>query len=452
MKLCAIAKNEGPYLVDWVFHHLQFGFDAVEVWVNGTDDGSLRILRAVTEMRPQVTARRADRLLEECLAAGAHFQHAAYARMARRARRDGFTHAAFLDLDEYWTPRDLSARVQDFLPTDPDVNVVSFQWCADVPDRKRPPFAQPLQGPTRVQLDRHVKSVVRLDDSIRRIREHTASTRRGVRLLVRDPFPLVDRRAQRSGSFVPDDHLGRHWGELPEAFVLHEMNRSELEYVANLGKGLRQVGSELPFKTNRFGWVPTPAPVLTFEPPRRPLELYREARAIFRREVGVETRIRRAEQKLVERAEALVELAAADPAAMAELRRAFRGVSAPALERAYPGWDLPVHQWVDALESRGGQTWVVGWAFAAPPARGVELGLRDAQGREWTGLEVTPTQRPEVHHEHEGAPLECGFEFPVPEELEGQLADLELLVRPAGAPYWETSPLHRSATIGRPTV
>src|SRR4051794_21193234 len=100
VKLCAIAKNEGPYLADWVFHHLHFGFDAVEVWVNGTNDGSRRILDAISAAHPEVTSRNADRLLADCLATGRAFQRQAYARLARKARRQGFSHVAFLDLDE----------------------------------------------------------------------------------------------------------------------------------------------------------------------------------------------------------------------------------------------------------------------------------------------------------------------------------------------------------------
>ena len=49
VKLCAIAKNEGAYIADWVFHHLHFGFDAIEIWVNGTVYPSLRILKRISE-------------------------------------------------------------------------------------------------------------------------------------------------------------------------------------------------------------------------------------------------------------------------------------------------------------------------------------------------------------------------------------------------------------------
>ena len=129
MKLCAIARNEGPYLADWVFHHLHFGFEAIEVWVNATEDDSLELLERIGAVHPEVSGRLADELREDSIARGRIFQLRAYARAARKARRQGFTHVGFLDLDEYWTPRDFRTPVTDFLPDDPGANLISFPWC-----------------------------------------------------------------------------------------------------------------------------------------------------------------------------------------------------------------------------------------------------------------------------------------------------------------------------------
>jgi hypothetical protein len=326
VKLCAIAKNEGPYLADWVFHHLYFGFDGVEVWVNGSNDGSLRILKVIGSTHPQVTRRNADRLLAECLASGEVFQHQAYARMARRARRQGYTHVAFLDLDEYWTPNDCTTGIKAFVPEDPDVNVISFQWALDVPDPTRPPFAPPLSGEQRVQLDRHVKTVARLDGSVKQFLTHTARTRAGVRLLVREPFPLVKRTGQRGGSLLPEQFLVEHWGTLPDAFVLHAVNRSPREYVASLTKGQRMAGKDLDIKARR-GYLPTEAPVLELAPTARARRAYERERRTFHRTVKVERLVRRAEALAVARADGLLASAASDEAVMAQLDGSLRGLS-----------------------------------------------------------------------------------------------------------------------------
>ena len=152
VRLCAIAKDEGAYLADWVFHHLHVGFDGIEVWVNGTRDHSVEILTAIRAEHPQVAFRVVDDLLDRTLRRGPSFQYVAYATLAARARRAGFTHAAFLDLDEYWTAADGVSTVHDFVPEDDDINVVSFPWCVDVPDPHRPPFRNPVLESPPLQL------------------------------------------------------------------------------------------------------------------------------------------------------------------------------------------------------------------------------------------------------------------------------------------------------------
>ena len=326
VKLCAIAKNEGAYLADWVFHHLHFGFDAIEIWVNGTDDGSRRILRSINAGYPQVTSRRVDRLLQECVAAGENFQERAYERLARRAKRAGFTHVAFLDLDEYWTPRDFRSGIKEFIPDDPEVKAVSFLWGLDVPDPARRPFSPPFEGPERVQLDRHVKSIIRMDGSVRRFRAHTARIRGGRRLLVREPFPLVDKLAQRQGSFVTDEFLASHRDRLPEALVLHALNRSPLEYVATLATGTSETGQQVRVKGGRYAYLPTSAPVLTLDPPARAHRAYLRSRRRFRAQVHVDGRVRSAQGRVEDRARALLREAESDSRLRAELEPPLRGV------------------------------------------------------------------------------------------------------------------------------
>lgn len=450
VKLCAIAKNEGAYLADWVFHHLYFGFDAIEVWVNGTDDPSLRILKRISKKHPEVTGRRADRLLAECLASGEVFQHRAYAGLARKARRQGYTHVAFLDLDEYWLPRDFGSSIKAFVPDDPDVNVVSFPWCVDVPDPARKPFSSPMAGQVQVQLDRHVKSVVRLDGSVRKFHAHTGLTRRGVRLLVREPFPMVDRRAQGHGSLVTEEFLVQHWADLPEALVLHAINRSQHEYVASLTKGLRQAGSDLALRVDRFGFVPTEAPVLSLSPKPRSLRAYRRQRKRFLRAIDADRLTRRSEELVTARADALLAELSTDSELMDQLRGPLRGVSAPTLDAEYPGWDARISWWVDSIEALGDRTVVVGWAFGVTHPVGLEFAMRDAEGMEWTDLAVTSVTRPEVREKHAEAPLDCGFEIEVPESLRADLENVLLLVRAPGSTPWEATRLARVAAP--PTV
>ena len=44
VKVVAIAKDEGAYIAEWIFHHLYFGFDAIDIYVNRTTDNTCQNL------------------------------------------------------------------------------------------------------------------------------------------------------------------------------------------------------------------------------------------------------------------------------------------------------------------------------------------------------------------------------------------------------------------------
>lgn len=42
--LAAIAKDESAYISNWILHHLNYGFDAVEIYTNGITDSTEKTL------------------------------------------------------------------------------------------------------------------------------------------------------------------------------------------------------------------------------------------------------------------------------------------------------------------------------------------------------------------------------------------------------------------------
>ena len=66
LKLAALAKDEGAYLPEWIFHHLAFGVDEIEVYVNNTTDNSVAILDRITQHHP-VKITQADKLLKSLI-------------------------------------------------------------------------------------------------------------------------------------------------------------------------------------------------------------------------------------------------------------------------------------------------------------------------------------------------------------------------------------------------
>lgn len=344
--LCAIAKDEGAYLADWVFHHRHFGFDAIRVYVNRTEDSSVGLLQAIGAIDPAVDFRVVDELYEFSVRRQRHFQREAYQRLAREATERGFSHVAFFDLDEYWTPADLSTSIHAFLPDDDAVNVVSFSWALDVPGPERVEFAPPMAPAVDIQLDPHVKSVVRLDDRVERFRTHTARTTSGTRLLVRDPLPIRDERAQQWGSFLAAEDHQLRTSTIPEAFLLHAIYRSEVEYVASLikasgAKGRHQTAEFLGrYKAGRGGYRRGPGPVLRVLFPVEAFAQYEQERQRFRAALGADALVAESEQLVRRRAQMVISEAAEDPEVMRYLRGPLRGVSAPELDRIYPDRDV----------------------------------------------------------------------------------------------------------------
>ena len=129
IKVVAIAKDEAAYLPEWCFHHLYFGFDACEVWLNNITDNSIEVCKTlVTRTQNRFSWVMADDLLASCNVKGKNFQTEAYNIAFGQARRQGFSHVLFIDLDELWIPHDFQSSIHDFLASKDltQADVVSF--------------------------------------------------------------------------------------------------------------------------------------------------------------------------------------------------------------------------------------------------------------------------------------------------------------------------------------
>lgn len=289
--LVAIAKNEGSYLADWVHHHLLFGFDRISVWVNGTHDDSVRILERIAEADSRVSFRVADDLFARAVTGAGMFQHLAYEGLAEWARGIGASHIAFLDIDEYWTPRDFETPVARFLAAGVDVDVVSFPWYLDEPLSSRLPFSPPFSESQALIPNHHVKSVVRFSDRVEKFLTHTARVRDARRVLVDAPFAIVDAALQAEGSKISPEQIQGFKADLPAAFILHRLHRSQLEYVAILAKGLGQAGSDVVLKNNRDGYIATTGARLRFDVGPSAFEAYEASRVAFRSAARVDEHV-----------------------------------------------------------------------------------------------------------------------------------------------------------------
>ena len=153
--LCAIAKDEGPYFLEWVAHHRLLGIEKIVIYNNDTSDGSERLLDRLAEARliehrrwPSVENRAA--------------QISAYADAAVRCTTRWIL---YVDLDEFVTIVD-GRSIDDLLRAfAPDVSAIAINWrifgSAGLLKQDERPVTQRFTRASRRehQVNRHVKTI-----------------------------------------------------------------------------------------------------------------------------------------------------------------------------------------------------------------------------------------------------------------------------------------------------
>jgi len=172
--LCAIVKNEAPYLVEWVAWHRLIGFDRIVVYDNeSTDDtpGLLKNLRAtgaIDALMPWPVRNISPQL-------------SAYAHAARACATPWLM---FLDADEFLMLKrggDVAAFADSFPP---DVACIGVNWrlfgSAGATEFSSRPVLERFSRAATAQasVNRHVKSLFR-PDCVEHIHMHAPSLRRG---------------------------------------------------------------------------------------------------------------------------------------------------------------------------------------------------------------------------------------------------------------------------------
>lgn len=118
--LVGTAKNEGPYLLEWVAHHLEVGFTDIALYQNDSDDLTHEILRGLAGIG-------AIRYAPNPAPAGAH-QIRAYTRAARLPAYGAADLAMALDLDEMLVVKVGAGRLADLVQAAPDFDAMTINW------------------------------------------------------------------------------------------------------------------------------------------------------------------------------------------------------------------------------------------------------------------------------------------------------------------------------------
>ena len=291
--LVAAASNEAAYVVDWVFHHLHFGFAPLLVYVNRSQDGTEAILRKLAETVPELRVTNIDDVDTDTN--GQAPQRTAFeraiARMKSEQGKDDYTMLA--DIDEFWTPADFTSTIQQVLVAAGLPASATFNWFQLTSDTVAfgPTFAPQITGVHH----KLVKAAFRSRLWLRHFNMH------GVR-------PMLPRRIwNASGGRI----TAKTWFETPEApdnhgtaFITHRLYRSPLEYLAILGRG-RSDFPGLLFKDNRFGYhdlIHRDRTEVTFLLPARQLQDYERGRIEFLAKQSIEPLQKLAQQSVIDRA------------------------------------------------------------------------------------------------------------------------------------------------------
>lgn len=245
-KVCAVAKDEGPYLAEWIFHHLHFGFDLIHVYINRTSDSSVAVLERIGQSYPQVTFEFID-WIDLCdPGVSAKLQTVAYAKELEQSRQQGVDWLLFLDVDEFWTPNDFATPIDRFVArtcVDGRPQPVCHLWHCEL--GQHAPFT-PLQRGAGYELSSHLKTLFPLDGiDIRHVRVHHPIFGAEVTPLDADGAPMTFDEQQ--------SELASHSVMKPKsAYIIHRMYRSEQEYMALSLRGRPSQRRRL--KMNRPGY------------------------------------------------------------------------------------------------------------------------------------------------------------------------------------------------------
>lgn len=235
--LVAIAKDEAPYLAEWISHHLSMNIDNIKIYINNTSDQSETILKKINNKYKNVSYENVDYILDKEYRINEKNINPSYVdrnkiqsysyKKAINELSDSCDYLLFLDIDEFfYNP---THNIKDIIPND-YIGSIRIRWLLEPGQHEQ--FSTPIkekllftEAPNKIM---HVKSLVstNANDNINIINSHHINNGENISYL------------EPQG----------------EGFILHRWLRSENEYLSTLVRGDTVENSELGLKLNRNGW------------------------------------------------------------------------------------------------------------------------------------------------------------------------------------------------------
>lgn len=169
--LISCLKNEGPFILEWVAHHLGLGFDAIHIASNDCTDGSDQLLDALA--RAGVITHTPNPLQP-----GDIPQHAGYAKIRAAQPVNQADWLMMLDTDEFLNIHVGAHQVQDLTALAPDADIIriSARSFSNLPQTEWHPGpvtrAFPMAHPRRHRASQSVKTLTRAPSRFGGIHNH----------------------------------------------------------------------------------------------------------------------------------------------------------------------------------------------------------------------------------------------------------------------------------------
>jgi len=244
-----VIKDESCYIHEWIHHYLYFGFKHIYLGVNRTTDKTIEVLDAICSQYSNVKYFVMDWIDKDADKSGINpsMQGLSFSFLANEAfRSPNVSHCLSVDADEFFYPTDFKQDISQFINSMPYNCKLSIHWaCQEIDER---PFSPPFENKNYYTTPQ-VKTIISREafDNLRKFTLHVPL------LKIDDQSPHIDASGEY---FKPGKHREisePNFNKDQNAFILHRMIRSEVEYLALLLR--KRPSSALRVKDNRDGII-----------------------------------------------------------------------------------------------------------------------------------------------------------------------------------------------------
>lgn len=298
IRLAAIAKDEGAYLPEWVYWHLQQGFDDIYICINNSSDNSEVIAQRMAKENA-VTVRSIEDesqygfnndLITPRFLKKNPLQSKLYADIYAQSHRDGYSHIMFLDIDEFLCTQGKS--IQRLVTDSTQDDVILFNWF-NISGEKVPfsCIGSNLKG-EKSPFTKYLLKTGLTD--IQFVSTHNIYTNSSSKAL------FGRHKTNDNTNYVKDSG----WSD--KAFILHRHLRSQPEYLSLLSRGDTWDNSLIGLKNNRHGWSEIGKHSVSIE--KLDLDTYKRNFEKFLHDCDIHGQVMNAQEYVLNRAKATREV------------------------------------------------------------------------------------------------------------------------------------------------